>query len=182
MIYLFSHGNEQIDGVYQSHPIRIILADQIYDRPMQNNVYSYMIPYNQNEIRNCLQEEEEIILDLSEESFEPSIMFQLDQSIGLIDVEQDSYRLYAKDDRFRLITTYQNIHNERWKLTGGVIFKDNRTLLKLTEDKSYSNMTDRLKRTNSHQHPQRCLIELTPDGEEQRQIQANALYSMVLDE
>jgi hypothetical protein len=40
-------------------------------------------------------------------------------------------------------------------------------------------MTDRLKRTNSHQQ---CLIELTPDGEEQRQIQANAVYIMVLDE
>jgi hypothetical protein len=133
MIDFFSHGDEQIDGVYQSHPIRIILADQIYGRlwalnPMQNNVYSYMIPYNENEIRNCLrEEEEEIILDLSEESFQPSIMFQMDQSRGLIDVEQDSYRLYGKDDRFRLITTYQNVHNERQKLTGGVIFKDNRT-------------------------------------------------------
>jgi hypothetical protein len=180
MIYLFSHGGDEIDGVYQSHPIRIILADQIFDRlwalnPMQNNLYCYMTPNNKNEIQKCLQDEE-ILLDFSDEQFEPSTMIQSNQSIGLIDTEHDLYRLYKKDDQFRLITTYQNLHNQQWKLTGGVIFKDNRTLLKLTEDK-YSNNS---KKNDFHNNPRRCLIELTPDGQEKRQIQADTLYSMVL--
>jgi hypothetical protein len=182
MIYLFSHGGDEIDGVYQSHPIRTILADQIFGRlwalnPMQNNVYCYMTPNNKDEIQKYLQDEE-IILDFTDEHFEPSTMIQSNQSIGLIDTENDFYRLYAKDDKFRLITTYQNLHNDKWKLTGGVIFKDNRTLLKLTEDK-YSN-ENRIQKNDFHNNPRRCLIELTPDGQEKRQIQADTLYSMVL--
>ncbi len=184
MIYLFSHGGDEIDGVYQSHPVRIILADQIYGRlwalnPMQNNVYCYMTPNDNTEIRKYLQEEE-IILDFAEESFEPSTMIQSDQSIGLIDVEHDSYRLYAKDDKFRLITSYENSQNQQWKLAGGVIFKNNGTLLKLTEDKYYNNLHDRLKRNRFHDNPRRCLIELSPEGEKKREIQADTLYSMVL--
>ncbi|CAF2928693.1 unnamed protein product [Rotaria sp. Silwood2] len=187
MIYLFSHGGDEIDGVYQSHPIRTILADQNLGRlwalnPMQNNVYCYMTPYNKNEIQKYLQDEE-IVLDFSDEQFEPSIMIQSNQSIGLIDPEHDSYRLYAKDNKFRLITTYQNLHNQQWKLTDGTIFKDNRTLLKLTEDKYYdnnSNETNNNNRSRFHNNPRRRLIELTSDGQEKRQIQADTLYSMVL--
>lgn len=181
MIYLFSHGGDEIDGVYQSHPIRIILADQIYGRlwainPMENNLYCYMTPNTKDEIQSCLQDEE-ILLDFSDEKFEPTTMIQSNQSIGLIDTENDLYRLYAKDDGFRLISTYQNLDNHKWKVTGGVIFQDNRTLLKLTKDK-YSN--DRIKKNGSQNHSQRCLIELTPDGQEKRQIQADTLYSMTL--
>jgi hypothetical protein len=181
MIYLFSHGGDEIDGVYQSHPIRIILADQIFGRlwalnPMQNNFYSYMIPNNENEIHRCLQDEE-ILLDFSDEQFEPSTMIQSNQSIGFIDTEHDLYRLYKKDDKFRLITTYQNLNNDQWKITDGVIFKDNRTLLKLTEDK-YSN--SRIEKNGFHNNLRRCLIELTSDGQEKRRIQADTLYSMVL--
>ncbi|CAF1358732.1 unnamed protein product [Adineta steineri] len=184
MIYLFSHGGDEIDGIYQSHPIRVILADQIYGRlwalnPMQNNVYCYMAPNDNKEIQKCLQEEE-IIFDFSDELFEPTTMIQSDQSIGLIDIEHDLYRLYAKDDKSRLITTYENSQNHQWKLTDGVIFKDNRSLLKLTEDKYYNNLNDRLKRHKFHNNPRRCLIELTSDGQEKRRIQANTLYSMVL--
>ncbi|CAF0784797.1 unnamed protein product [Rotaria sordida] len=186
MIYLFAHGGDEIDGVYQSHPIRTILADQIFGRlwalnPMDNNVYCYMTPNNKNEIQKYLQDEE-IILDFSDEQFEPSIMIQSNQSIGLIDTEHDLYRLYAKDDKFRLITTYQNLHNQQWKLTDGVIFKDNRTLLKLTEDKYYNNNSnDRNNNQNKFNNNPRCyLIELTSDGQEKRQIQADKLYSMVL--
>lgn len=184
MIYLFSHGGDEIDGVYQSHPIRVILADQIYGRlwalnPMDNNVYCYMAPNNKDEIRRYLQDEE-IYLDFSEEQFEPTTMIQSNQSIGLIDTEHDLYRLYSKDDRFRLINTYQNLNNHKWKITGGVIFKDNRTLLKFTEDKCSNNLTEKIKKTGHQTNPQRCLIELTPDGEEKRQIQADTLYSMVL--
>jgi hypothetical protein len=186
MIYLFSHGGDEIDGVYQSHPIRIILADPTFDRlwalnPMQNNVYCYITPNNKLDIRKCF-EEEEIILDFSDESFEPSTMIQSDQSLGLIDTEHDSYRLYAKDDKFRLITTYENLQNEQWKLTGGVVFKDNRSLLKLTEDKYSNDSNDRTKRNRFNNNPRRCLIELTPDGQEKRQIKADTLYSMVLGE
>jgi hypothetical protein len=184
MIYLFSHGGDEIDGVYQSHPIRIILADQLFGRlwalnPMQNNVYCYMSPNNKDDIRKCLQEEE-ILLDFSDELFEPSTMIQSEQSIGLIDTEHDSYRLYGKDDKFRLITTYENVHNQQWKLTGGVIFKDNRSLLKLTEDKCYNDSNGRIQKNRSQNNSRRCLIELTPDGQERRQIQADTLYSMVL--
>src|SRR4051812_2444705 len=184
MIYLFSHGGDEIDGVYQSHPIRIILADQIFGRlwalnPMENNVYCYMTPNNKNEIRKCLQDEE-IILDFSDENFQPSTMIQSNQSIGLIDTEHDLYRLYKKDDHFQLITTYENQNNQQWKITGGVIFKDNRTLLKLTEDKCSNNQYDKIKKNRFHNNPRRCLIELTPDGQEKRQIQADTLYSMVL--
>ena len=186
MIYLFSHGGAEIDGVYQSHPIRIILADQIFGRlwalnPMENLVYSYMTPNHKNEIHQCLQDEE-ILLDFSEdpESFEPSTMIQSNQSIGLIDSEHDLYRLYDKDDKFRLITTYQNLHTDKWKLSSGLIFKDNRTLLKLTEDKNsdYSNNVN--KKNSFHNNPKRCLIELSSDGQETRQIQADTLYSMTL--
>jgi hypothetical protein len=184
MIYLFSHGGDEIDGVYHSHPIRIILADQIYGRlwalnPMQNNFYCYMTPYHTDEIRTCLQDEE-IILDFSDEQFEPTTMIQSDQSIGLIDTEHDLYRLYKKDEQFRLVTTYQNLNNQQWKLTGGVIFKDNRTLLKLTEDKCSKNSNDGIKKNGFHNNPRRCLIEITPDGQETRQIQADTLYSMAL--
>jgi len=184
MIYLFSHGGDEIDGVYQSHPIRIILADQIFGRlwainPMQNNLYSYMIPNNENEIHRCLQDEE-ILLDFSDEQFQPSTMIQSYQSIGLIDTEHDLYRLYRKDDKFRLITTYQNINNDKWKLTDGVIFKDNRTLLKLTEDKYSNNLNDRIEKNGFHNNLRRCLIELTSDGQEKRRIQADTLYSMAL--
>ncbi|CAF0755923.1 unnamed protein product [Rotaria sp. Silwood1] len=186
MIYLFSHGGDEIDGIYQSHPIRTILADQTFGRlwalnPMQNNVYCYMAPNNKNEIHKYLQDEE-IVLDFSDEQFEPSIMIQSNQSIGLIDAEHDSYRLYAKDNKFSLITTYENLHNPEWKLTDGVIFKDNRTLLKLTEDKCYDNNSHETNngRNKFHNTPRRCLIELTPDGQEKRLIQAETLYSMVL--
>jgi hypothetical protein len=184
MIYLFSHGGVEIDGVYQSHPVRVILADQIFGRlwalnPMDNNVYCYMAPTNENEIGKCLQEEE-IVLDFVHEQFEPSTMIQSDQSIGLIDTEHDLYRLYSKDDKLNLITTYDNSHNQQWKLTGGVIFKDNRTLLKLTEDKGSVDSNDRLKKNGYNNNPRRCLIELTPDGQENRRIQADTLYSMTL--
>ncbi|UJR35745.1 hypothetical protein I4U23_028494 [Adineta vaga] len=185
MIYLFSHGGDEIEGVYQSHPIRVILADQIYGRlwalnPMANNVYCYMTPNQTSEIRQCLQEEENI-LDFSEESFEPSTMIQSDHAIGLFDVERDVYRLYSKDDKLRLITTYENSHNQQWKLSGGVIYKDNRSLLKLTEDKYYNNnLNERLRRNKFHNNPRRRLIELTKDGQEKRQIQANTLYSITL--
>jgi hypothetical protein len=184
MIYLFSHGGDEIDGVYQSHPIRTILADQIFGRlwalnPMDNNVYCYMTPTNENEIGKCLQEEE-ILLDFTDEQFEPSTMIQSDQSIGLIDTEHDLYRLYTKDDKLRLITTYENSHNQQWKLTDGVIFKDNRTLLKLTEDKCSIDSNDRLKKNGFHNNPRRCLIELTSDGQEKHRIQADTLYSMAL--
>ncbi len=184
MIYLFSHGGDEIDGVYQSHPIRTIVADQILGRlwalnPLQNTVYCYMAPTNKNEIIKCLQEEE-IVLDFSDEQFEPSSMIQSKQSIGLIDPERDSYRLYTKDDSHRLITTYQNLNNERWKLSDGLIFKDNRTLLKLIEDKKYGDPDESNNRNKFYNSPRRCLIEITPDGEEKRLIQANTLYSMVL--
>jgi len=107
-------------------------------------------------------------------------MIQSEQSIGLIDTEHDLYRLYKKDDKFRLITTYENLNKQQWKLTGGVIFKDNRTLLKLTEDKCYNDSNDRIKKNRFHNNSRRRLIELTPDGQEKRQIQADTLYSMVL--
>ncbi|CAF4960336.1 unnamed protein product, partial [Rotaria magnacalcarata] len=128
------------------------------------------------------EQDEEIVLDFFEEDFEPTSMIQSNESIGLIDSEHDSYRLYAKDDQFRLITTYQNAHNQQWKLTNGVIFKDNRTLLKFIEDKSYDvdDSNARNNRNTFHNSPRRCLIELTPDGQEKRQIQADTLYSMVL--
>jgi len=177
MIYLFSHTGQEIDGVYQSHPIRIILADPLYGRlwalnPMDNNLYSYAIPNNKSEIRKCLQEEE-ILFDFSDEQFEPNIMFQSKESIGLIDSEHDVYRLYKKDDRFRLITTYENSQETNWKLMDGVVFKDNRSLLKLIEDKSSN---DRFEKSTSR----RCLIELTANGEEKHRIQADTLYSMTL--
>ena len=186
MIYLFSHGGDEIDGLYQPHPIRTILADQIFGRlwalnPMGNNVYSYMTPNHENEIRKCLQDEE-ILLDFPEEQFEPSTMIQSDQCIGLIDSEHDLYRLYTKDEKLRLITTYDHSHDQQWKLTGGVIFKDNRTLLKVTEDKYSANSNDRVEKNGLHKHPRCCLIELTPDGQENRRIQADALYSMALGE
>lgn len=176
MIYLFSHGGDEIDGVYQPHPIRVILADQNVGRlwalnPMQNNIYSYRTPFHQDEIHKCF-EEEEIVLDFFEDEFEPSTMFQSDQSIGLIDTEHDLYRIYTKDNQLRLMATYDNSQNQSWKLTGGVIFKDNRTLLKLTED--------RLNKNHFQQNARRCLIELTPNGEEKHRIQADTLYSMVL--
>ena len=184
MIYLFAHGGEEIDGVYQSHPIRTILADQNFGRlwalnPMKNNIYSYMIPNNKNEIQKYLHEEE-ILLDFSNESFEPSLMIQSDQSIGLIDIEHDLYRLYSKDNGFHLITTYQNLNNQGWKITNGVIFKDNRTLLKLTEDKSNDNLNDKNKKDSFHKYPQNRLIELTSNGQEKRQFQADILRSMVI--
>jgi hypothetical protein len=181
MIYLFTHGGDEIDGVYQSHPIRIIVADQLFGRlwalnPMQNNVYCYTPPHNKNDIKKCFQEEE-ILLDFSDDLFEPSTMIQSEKSIGLIDTEHDSYRLYGKDDKLRLITTYQNLHEQQWKLTGGVIFKDNRSLLKLTEDKYFNTPNDGIRR---QKHSRRRLIELTSDGQEKRQIRADTLYSMVL--
>lgn len=185
MIYLFSHGGDEIDGVYQSHPIRVILADQIYGRlwalnPMQNNVYTYMTPNTNEEVRKCLQDEE-IFLDFADESFEPSLMIQSDQSIGLIDVERDAYRLYSKDDQQRLITTYENTHTQRWKLSGGAVFEDDRTLLKLTEDRYYdAQSNERMRANRSHNHPRCRLVELTSNGQEKRQIQAEALYSMTL--
>ncbi|CAF1074737.1 unnamed protein product [Adineta ricciae] len=184
MIYLFSHGGEEIDGVYQSHPIRAILADQIYGclwalNPMENNVYCYMTPNKVDEIRKCLQAEE-ILLDLSEELFEPSIMIQSDHSIGLIDVERDVYRLYSKDDKLRLITMYENSCNQQWKLTDGVIFKDNRSLLKLSEDICYNSLNERSTGAKSHSNPRRQLMEITSDGQEKRRIQADTLYGIAL--
>lgn len=179
MIYLFSHGGDKIDGdgVYQPHPIRVILADQNLGclwalNPMQNNVYSYRSPFHQDEIGKCFDEEEIVLNFFEADQFEPSTMFQSDRSIGLIDTEHDLYRLYTKDHQLRLVTTYENSQNQSWKLTTGMIFKDNRTLLKLTED--------RLEKTNFHPNPRRCLIELSPDGEEIRRIQADTLFSMVL--
>lgn len=187
MIYLFTHDCNEIDGVYQSHPIRTILADQSSGclwalNPMQKNVYSYMMPTSKDDIHKCFQEEE-IVLDFLDEDFEPSSMIQSKESIGLIDSENDSYRLYAKDDKFRLISTYENVYSQKWKLTDGVIFKDNRTLLKLIEDKSYDDEhTDRNNRNRFHNSPRRCLLELTPDGQEKRQIQADTLYCMAMGE
>ena len=185
MIYLFSHGGDEIDGVYQSHPVRVILADPNLGRlwalnPMQNNIYCYRTPYHQGEIRKCF-EEEEIVLDFFDEQFEPSTMIQSDQSIGLIDTEHDLYRVYTKDNQLQLVTSYENTHNPVWKLTSGVIFKDNRTLLKLTEDQWSNQVNDSSKKNkNPHCNPRRCLIELTANGEEIRRIQADTLYSMVL--
>lgn len=184
MIYLFSHGGDEIDGVYQSHPIRVILADVNLGRlwalnPMQNNIYCYRTPYHEGEIRKCF-EDEEIVLDFFEEQFEPSTMIQSDQSIGLIDIEHDLYRIYSKDNQLRLVTTYENTHNPSWKLTSGVIFKDNRTLLKLTEDQWSNHANDSSKNKNIHHNPRRCLIEISSNGEEIRRIQADTLYSMVL--
>ena len=51
----------EIDGVCQSHPIRTILADQNFGRLwtlnlMENNIYSYVIPNDKNEIQKCLHE------------------------------------------------------------------------------------------------------------------------------
>lgn len=177
MIYLFSHNGQEIDGVYQSHPIRIILADPTFGRlwalnPMENHLYSYMIPNTKSEIRKCLQEEE-IVFDFAHEQFEPNMMFQSNQSIGFIDNVRDIYRLYRKDDRFRLITTYENSQENNWKLTDGLIFKDNRSVLRLIEDRSAN---DRFEKTSSR----RCLIELTANGEEKHRIHANTLYSMTL--
>ena len=186
MIYLFTHDGKEIDGVYQAHPIRIILADSTFGRlwalnPMENNVYSYTTPTHRNDVRKCLQEEE-IVLDLSDESFEPSTMIQSKHSLGLIDTEHDAYRLYAKDDSSRLIATYQNTHQPQWKITGGVIFQDNRTLLKLTEDRYCNEETDRTRRNPFSTTARRRLIELDANGEEKRQIQADALYSLALGE
>ena len=146
---------------------------------MENNVYSYITPTSRDDVRKCLQEEE-IVLDLSNESFEPSTMIQSKHALGLIDTEQDAYRLYAKDDSSRLITTYQNTHQPQWKITGGVIFQDNRTLLKLTEDRYCTDENDRTRRNVFPNTSRRRLIELTADGEEKRQIRADTLYSLTL--
>ncbi|CAF4322950.1 unnamed protein product, partial [Rotaria magnacalcarata] len=53
---------------------------------------------------------------------------------------------------------------------------------KFIEDKSYDvdDSNARNNRNTFHNSPRRCLIELTPDGQEKRQIQADTLYSMVL--
>ena len=52
----------EIDGVCQSHPIRTMLADQNFGslwtfNLMENNIYSYVIPNDKNEIQKCLHEE-----------------------------------------------------------------------------------------------------------------------------
>jgi hypothetical protein len=184
MIYLFSHGGEEIDGVYQSHPIRVILADQMLGRlwalnPMGNNVYCCMSPNHKHETQAYLQEEE-IILDFANQSFAPSIMIQSDHSLGLIDTERDEYRLYAKDDQCRLIGTYRNQRDQEWHMTGGVIFKDNRTLLKLTEKKLDQDPNERPKQNRLAANPRQCLVELTSDGQEKHRIQATTLRSILM--
>ena len=52
----------EIDGVCQSQSIRTILTDQNFCRLwtfnlMENNIYSYVIPNDKNEIQKCLDEE-----------------------------------------------------------------------------------------------------------------------------
>ena len=181
MIYLFTHDGARIDGIYQSHPIRILLADSMFSRlwalnPMHNHVYAYSCPKNRIHLRKCF-EEEEMFLNFNQKFFEPSIMIQSDQSIGLIDTNRDIFRLYAKDDPTHLITIYENPYKPDWKLTGGVIYRDNRTLLKLVQE------IDRLcpiGLNQFHRIQENRLIELTADGKERRQINVKNLSSMTL--
>jgi hypothetical protein len=184
MIYLFSHDGKEIDGVYQSHPIRTILVDTIYDRlwalnPMNNSVYYYAMPNQQVNIRQCFQHEQ-IVLNFADQLFQPSAMIQSDRLLGLIDTEHDLYRLYVKDNLSQCISEYTNPYGPQWKLTDGVIFSDNRTLLQVTENKYFDVCHPTNERYRPTSSARRRLIELTANGNEKRHIQADKLYSMTL--
>ena len=88
-------------------------------------------------------------------------MIQSYQSIGLTNIEYNLYCLYSKNYAFHLIKRYQNLNKQRWKITNEIIFKDNRILLKLTEDKPIDNLNDKSKQNEFHKYPQNCLIKLT---------------------
>lgn len=179
MIYLFSHLCEEIDGVYQSHPVRTISTDPTIGRfwalnPIQNSIYTTHLPNQRAEISKSFQDEE-IFLDFPRNSFEPMFLCQSKRSIGLIDAERNLFRLYAKTDRKRLISSYENVCRPQWKMTDGLVFQDDRILLRLTDQ------SDGVKgKTNFGQTIRRRLIELTADGEEKREIEANSVYSMTL--
>ncbi|CAF1416398.1 unnamed protein product [Didymodactylos carnosus] len=185
MIYVFGHNGTQVDGSYQSYPIRKLIADTSYDclwgiNSINNSLYYYSLPKTPEQITSYLKNMK-IYLDFNEtndenEKFEPNHMAENQQTIGLVDRDSHTIRLYDKNTK-ELINTYKNTQ-QSWNISDMIILKDNNLLMTLTENKRNKQVIR--KDSRYRQHSARKLIEISKNGKELREIEANTLNAMTI--